>query len=65
MNENQKIVLDWLKDSKDYPFGTIADLYQAGGFMPFEVSGAYRKLTHKQEFEVLAAFAEWGLKQDE
>lgn len=25
MNENQKVVLNYLKDSKDFPFGTIAD----------------------------------------
>jgi hypothetical protein len=62
MNENQKIVLDWLKDSEDYPFAAVSDMFE-GNELPLEVSGSYFSLTRKEEIEVLAAFAEWGLKQ--
>lgn len=64
MNENQKVVLNYLKDSEDFPFEIIADLFDARGLIPLEVSSAYHRLNYKQEFEVLAEFAEWRLKND-
>ena len=64
MNENQKVVLNYLKDSEDVPFGTIADSFDARGLMPLEVSSAFCRLNSKQEFEVLAEFAKWGLENE-
>lgn len=61
MNEAQKIVLYELKNKKEDAFGspfssvkrvTVADL------------NAYKELSEKQEFEVLAEFAKWGLENE-
>lgn len=67
MNENQKVVLNYLKDSEDVPFGVfgvIADFFDARVPIPLEVNSAFVRLDSKQEFEVLAEFAKWGLKNE-
>lgn len=67
LNENQQVVLEWLeayadKDSGDWPMQTIFYMWDCirsdrlGG----EELSALRKLTRIEQFEVLAAFAEWG-----
>lgn len=70
LNKNQQIVLEWLeayadKDSGDWPMQTIFYMWDCirsdrlGG----EELSALRKLTRIEQFEVLAAFAEWGKKE--
>ncbi len=70
LNENQQVVLEWLeayadKDSGDWPMQTIFYMWDCirsdrlGG----EELSALRKLTRIEQFEVLAAFAEWGMKE--
>lgn len=69
LNENQQIVLEWVKNaawsegsllSALNSLGTLSshdDLKERYG----EVNTAYCLLTRKQEAEVLQAFAEWGV----
>ncbi|HBK5215529.1 hypothetical protein EB21_02659 [Enterococcus faecium] len=62
LNDNQKIVLDWLKSesvlSKESPILAInafSDKHLLGK-LPDEVHTAFKKLDYKQEYEVLALF---------
>ncbi|WP_430609708.1 hypothetical protein [Enterococcus sp. DIV0876] len=73
LNENQQIVLDWLKkkcDSKDdfmgwYPFEAIMHL--SVGLDPGElrIVPSIQELTYKQEIEVLQVFSQWALEREE
>ncbi|MEX1447888.1 hypothetical protein [Enterococcus sp. C76] len=70
LDDNQKIVLEWLKKDKKYrPFRSIGFLDYSDGIIhdrpPKEVYEAYKKLDFVQQFEVLAAFAQWGSGQEE
>lgn len=68
LTDDQQEVLDWLqiyadKDSGDKPFQTIFflwDCIKSNNLGNVELS-ALRKLTRAEQFQVLAAFAEWGL----
>lgn len=70
LNENQQIVLEWLeayadKDSGDCPMQTIFymwDCIRSDRLGGKELS-ALRKLTRIEQFQVLAAFAEWGKEE--
>lgn len=62
LNDNQKIVLDILKDIQNkwphfHPSTTI-------GMMVEMQNEFYEELSKDQELEVLAAFARWGLEQE-
>ena len=62
-NDNQKIVLDILKDIQNkwphfHPSTTI-------GMMVEMQNEFYEELSKDQELEVLSAFAQWGLEQEE
>lgn len=68
LNENQQIVLEWLKDDyKEYgdPIIAIGDL--GDEILPSRwktcLQATYEKLDTQQKWEVLAAFAEWGKKE--
>lgn len=77
LNENQQIVLEWLKKSAGREGSLMRALYslyhlnlsREDFFKPearkplIEVRAALRKLTRRQEAEVLAAFAEWGKEE--
>ena len=71
LTDDQQEVLEWLqiyadKDSGDKPFQTIFflwDCIKSNNLGNVELS-ALRKLTRAEQFQVLAAFAEWGLKED-
>ena len=72
LNENQQIVLEWLqiyadKDSGDKPFQTIFFLWDCikSNILGNDELTALRKLTRAEQFQVLAAFAEWGNKSNE
>ncbi|MDT2660683.1 hypothetical protein P7E02_12440 [Enterococcus hulanensis] len=68
LNENQQAVLSWLidcyKDDGD-PVEAISDLYDET--MPTErktcLDAAYETFDNQQKFQLLAAFAEWGMKE--
>nr|DAL96342.1 MAG TPA: hypothetical protein [Caudoviricetes sp.] len=68
LNENQRAILGWLidcyKDDGD-PIEAISDLYDET--MPSDwktcLLAAYETLSICQKFQVLAAFAEWGMKE--
>lgn len=59
LNDNQQIVLDWLKNHGKHPFGAIylVRIEEA----EIEVNHSVRKLSKVEQFQVLQAFAEWGL----
>lgn len=68
LNENQKIVLEWLK--LNAPTGKPMQVVfwmmnnAAWGHLD-ELRDPLMELTDKEQFEVLAAFAQWGLEQEE
>ena len=67
LNDNQKIVLEWLEEyyaKSQWPFPFYV-LKHAANDMPTNIFGFYDDFTMKEEFEVLAAFAQWGLGQEE
>lgn len=70
LDENQQIVLEWLeayadKDSGDCPMQTIFYMWDCirSNMLGVEELTALRILTRVEQFEVLAAFAEWGMKE--
>lgn len=62
LNDNQKIVLEWLKSNRNSLKVPMLAIYELADE---NTNLAYRQLDSKQEFEVLAAFAQWGLGQEE
>ncbi len=63
LNENQQIVLEWLKEAKNRsewasPFGSLY-----GTIRDHELT--IRRLSKEEQFQVLAAFAKWGLSHVE
>ena len=68
LTDDQQEVLEWLqiyadKDSGDKPFQTIFFLWDCikSNNLGNDELTALRKLTRTEQFQVLAAFAEWGL----
>ncbi|MDW5524606.1 hypothetical protein R6Z02_12680 [Carnobacterium maltaromaticum] len=67
LNEDQKIVLDWLKSkclhsSLSDIISELAFLNCTGGKIRYKlVSAAWISLNEYKQLEVLQAFAEWGL----
>ncbi|MDU0318977.1 hypothetical protein RWU37_06990 [Enterococcus sp. 2CBP] len=62
LDDNQKIVLEWLK-SNDYSLKLpILAINQLDRMTDLKVRKAHWQLDRKQENEVLAAFAQWGLE---
>lgn len=65
LNENQRVVLEWLKWSVEEQGVSPMDavyLLVLGESLD-SVSLAYIALTPDQQTQVLAAFAEWGMKE--
>ncbi|MFW8619691.1 hypothetical protein [Enterococcus thailandicus] len=68
LNDNQKIVLEWLKKQYHEPVSWQFPLFilkDAITEMPGNVFAFYDDLNEKEEFELLIGFAEWGLEQEE
>lgn len=71
LNENQQIVLEWLKDDfkeSGNPIDSLESL--ANEVLHVEtfqtcISSTYDDLSINEQFQVLAAFAEWGMKNDQ
>ena len=71
LTDDQQEVLEWLqiyadKDSGDKPFQTIFFLWDCikSNNLGNDELTALRKLTRAEQFQVLAAFAEWGLDRE-
>lgn len=71
LTDDQQEVLEWLqiyadKDSGDKPFQTIFFLWDCikSNNLGNDELTALRKLTRAEQFQVLAAFAEWGSAGD-
>ncbi|HGF7730978.1 TPA: hypothetical protein QFM04_000549 [Enterococcus faecium] len=69
LNDNQKIVLDYLKNNTaTAPFSAVFNLLtkrESEWHNLSEISSSSYELDRKQQFQVLAAFAEWGMEQEE
>ncbi|MCZ4350777.1 hypothetical protein HV547_05835 [Enterococcus faecium] len=71
LNDNQKTVLEWLKSetilTREAPILSVNAFSDKNllGKLPDKVRKAYKLLACKQEYEVLSAFAQWGLEQEE
>lgn len=65
LNDNQKIVLEWLKSNRNSLKVSMLAIYELAELADKNTNLAYRQLNSKQEAEVLAAFAQWGLEQEE
>lgn len=63
MCEKQNEILEWLKDNtekNDVPTGVISSMYDD---LPEHYIGLYEELTAEEEFEILKAYADWGLSE--
>lgn len=66
LNENQQVVLEWLKEGDNSPFAMISTLdddfvgIDTGCLIPAKVREGFVTLSNIEQFQVLAAFAEWG-----
>ena len=63
MNKNQLIVLEYLKEKRidNLIFDVLPSIWETK--TNSEVRVAYCELTEKEEWEVIAKLAEWGLSQ--
>lgn len=71
LNENQQVVLEWLKEGDNSPFAMISTLdddfvgIDTGCLIPAKVREGFVTLSNIEQFQVLAAFAEWGGMKNE
>nr|WP_185073805.1 DUF1642 domain-containing protein [Enterococcus faecium] len=65
LNDDQKIVLEWLKSNRNSLKVPMLAFYELAELADENTNLAYHQLDSKQEIEVLAAFAQWGLGQEE
>ena len=72
LNENQQIVLDWLREEKSKNpelsiFGTLSVLFDESEnrFMSLDVIDALNDLSNKQQADVFQSFSQWTLEQEE
>lgn len=69
LNDNQQIVLEWLKDEMNASSVTNALWLLLDDALEVDydtdASGMWNRLPKDQQYQVLAAFAEWGLSHAE
>lgn len=65
LDDNQKIVLEWLKSNRNSLKVPMLAFYELAELADENTNLAYHQLDSKQEIEVLATFAQWGLEQEE
>lgn len=73
LNENQQIVLEWLKEqvsignNVQYVLWEFTDnaYEEPATYSVTEQTKAWLELTEQERFQVLAAFAEWGLSNEQ
>lgn len=69
LSDNQQVVLEWLKEEiqkrDDSPFTVTHRFFteKLHKRLPKNIYFSYLRLNDEQQFQVLAAFAEWGLGQ--
>ncbi|HDT8170822.1 TPA: hypothetical protein RD693_001408 [Enterococcus faecalis] len=71
LNENQQIVLDWLKES--CKLNGLREVIEIMGFLPTtggkmkykQIAYAYADLNEVELAQVLQAFGQWALEQEE
>lgn len=65
LNENQQVVLDWLKKNAEWgtPTGLIYELTKRNSMAAEYIITAHDQLNKLEQFQVLAAYAEWGMKE--
>lgn len=74
LTHDQQVVLEWLKQYREEqgenPLNTVFTIiemysvdpsYDGAVPLPTKVKEAYKNLNDEQEYQVLAAFAEWGM----
>ncbi|MEB5882703.1 hypothetical protein MXL84_12535 [Enterococcus gallinarum] len=71
LNENQQIVLEWLKEEQTKNpeltiFGTLSVLFDESEnrFMNLDVIDALNDLSNSQQSGVFQAFSQWALEQE-
>lgn len=72
LNENQQIVLEWLKEEQTKNpelsiFGTLSVLFDESEnrFMSLDVIDALNDLSNSRQAGVFQAFSQWALEQEE
>lgn len=72
LNENQQIVLEWLKEEQTKNpelsiFGTLSVLFDESEnrFMSLDVIDALNDLSNSQQADVFQGFSQWALEQEE
>lgn len=71
LNENQQIVLEWLKGiavkTDSAPIVTFADFgwQHFGSALPSTVEQAYQSMNGKQDLVIMSAYVNWALEQEE
>lgn len=72
LDENQQIVLDWLKAySERSTFSAMYPIFQLGDYDrrvlegPRQIDRAFSELNFRQESQVLQAYSQWALEQEE
>lgn len=72
LNENQQIVLDWLKKEKIKRstldvliIKGLAETVSSGYFSEELVYKAFMEINRKQQAQVLQAFSQWAIEQEE
>lgn len=65
LNENQQVVLEWLKKNSEWgtPTGLIYELAKRNSMAAEHIITAHDQLNKLEQFQLLAALAEWGMKQ--
>ena len=65
LNENQQVVLEWLKKNSEWgtPTGLIYELTKRNSMAAEYIITAHDQLNKLEQFQVLAAYAEWGMKE--
>lgn len=66
MNPNDKIILDYFKTNigKSYPIDQLPSVLENSHYFA-EVDEALDNTTTKEQFEILLAYAKWGLGMKE
>ncbi|WP_270791572.1 hypothetical protein [Enterococcus avium] len=65
LNENQQVVLEWLKKKIDSYLDVSYLIGDLNYFAATPVGQAWKRLSKAEQFQVLAAFAEWGSKEEQ
>jgi len=65
LNENQQIVLEWLKEDESQSFKEALGDFYFYVHHGYRISEAYEQLSEKEFAQVIELFAKWAQEQDE